>query len=128
MSDFNSTHNRAVWVDIPVVDLDRAREFYSSVLAIPVHKETFGEFTFCVLDHKDGNGGCLITRPSEVSSNAGVLVYLNVDKRIKDALSQVSKKGGSILEPIHAIGAHGFRAIIKDSEGNRIALHSRTDS
>jgi predicted enzyme related to lactoylglutathione lyase len=25
----------------------------------------------------------------------------------------------------HAIGPHGFRTVILDSEGNRIALHSR---
>ena len=28
----------------------------------------------------------------------------------------------------HAIGPHGFRALIRDSEGNRIALHSNTDA
>ena len=30
--------------------------------------------------------------------------------------------------PIHPIGPHGFRAIILDSEGNRIALHSEVDA
>jgi hypothetical protein len=29
------------------------------------------------------------------------------------------------LEPKHSIGPHGFRAIVLDSEGNRIALHSK---
>jgi predicted enzyme related to lactoylglutathione lyase len=28
------------------------------------------------------------------------------------------------LQDKHQIGPHGFRAIIVDSEGNRIALHS----
>jgi uncharacterized protein len=32
-----------------------------------------------------------------------------------------------VLNPTHAIGPHGFRAIILDSEGNRVALHSMTD-
>ena len=42
--------------------------------------------------------------------------------------AELSKKhGGSIIEPLHSIGPHGFRAIILDSEGNRIALHSRED-
>lgn len=128
MSDFNSMHNRAVWFDIPVVNLDRAREFYASVLAIPIHKETFGDISFCVLDHKEGNSGCLVTKPADISSSGGILIYLNVDKRIRDAVSQVTAHGGSVLQPIHAIGPHGFRAIIKDSEGNRLALHSTTDS
>jgi predicted enzyme related to lactoylglutathione lyase len=34
VSDFNSTHNRAVWFDIPVADLDRASAFYRGLLAI----------------------------------------------------------------------------------------------
>ena len=30
----NSENNRAVWIDMPVSDLDRAVDFYSAVLAI----------------------------------------------------------------------------------------------
>lgn len=127
MSDFNSQNNRAVWFDIPVADLDRAAAFYRAVLGIQIHKETFGSFTFCVLDHHDGNGGCLVVKPEEVSAT-GILVYLNVDGRIQHAVSQVEPLGGSVLQGTHAIGPHGFRAVVKDSEGNRIALHSNTDA
>jgi len=35
--------------------------------------------------------------------------------------------GGQIVQDIHPIGPHGFRAILIDSEGNRIALHSLTN-
>lgn len=126
MSDLNSLQNRFVWVDIPVADLDRAQQFYAAVLGIAVHKEQFGDVSFCVLDHQDGNGGCLVENAAEVSRN-GPLVYLNVDKRIQDAVAKVESNGGSIITPIHAIGPHGFRAVIIDSEGNRIALHSTVD-
>ena len=126
MSDLNSKHNRAVWIDIPVADLDRAQKFYGAVLGIKIHRESYGDVTFCVLDHHEGNGGCLVIKPQEVSA-AGILVYLNVDGRIKDAVRQVEANGGSVLEPTHSIGPHGFRAVIKDSEGNRVALHSQTD-
>jgi len=30
MSDMNSLHNRAVWFDIPVANLDRASAFYAA--------------------------------------------------------------------------------------------------
>lgn len=128
MSDFNSKHNRAVWIDIPVADLDRASKFYAAVLGIQVHQEAFEGFSFAVLDHQDGNGGCLVPRESEIASDRGILVYLNVDQRIQDAVAQVEKQGGQIVQPIHSIGPHGFRAIVIDSEGNRIALHSNTDA
>jgi uncharacterized protein len=34
MSDLNSVHNRAVWFDIPVAELERARKFYQAVRSI----------------------------------------------------------------------------------------------
>lgn len=127
MSDLNSQKNRFVWVDIAVADLDRAQRFYAAVLAITVHKEKFGDTAFCIFDHQDGNGGCLIENADEVSAK-GPLVYLNVNQRIRDAVTQVEAYGGSIITPIHAIGPHGFRAVVTDSEGNRVALHSTIDA
>ena len=81
-----------------------------------------------MLEHEDGNDGCLVEKESEVASDKGLLVYMNVDKRIRDAIAQVTKHGGEVVQEIHAIGPHGFRAIVLDSEGNRIALHSMTDA
>jgi predicted enzyme related to lactoylglutathione lyase len=128
MSNWNSTHNRVVWFDIPVADLDRAIGFYAGVLGISVTKQEFGGMALGLLEHGDGNGGCLVENRSEIAPQGGILVYLNVNNRIRDAVEQVGRLGGSVVEPTHAIGPHGFRAIIKDSEGNRIALHSTTDA
>jgi predicted enzyme related to lactoylglutathione lyase len=128
MSDFNSQHNRAVWFDIPVADLDRATAFYAEVLAIKVQKEQFGEFKFSVLDHQDGNGGCLVTKPEEISAVKGIMLYLNADGRIRDAVAKALGLGGKVIEDVHSLGPHGFRAVIQDSEGNRVALHSNTDA
>lgn len=125
MSDLNSKHNRVVWVDIPVVDLPRASAFYAAVMAVEVHQQDFGGNKFAVLDHQDGNGGCLVISPGDVS-RGGPLIYLNVDNRLGDAVAKVVPHGGSVLEPPHSIGPHGFRAVIIDSEGNRVALHSMT--
>jgi predicted enzyme related to lactoylglutathione lyase len=126
MSDFNSANNRAVWFDIPVADLDRAARFYSAVLGVRVDKETFGEFTFCIIEHQNGNGGCLVLEPTEITGG-GPLLYLNVNGRIRNAVEEVLPHGGTVIEPTHSIGPHGFRAIILDSEGNRVALHSNLD-
>ena len=128
MSDLNSTHNRAVWFDIPVADLDRAAAFYRAVLGIGVQKTQFNGFEFCVLDHDAGNGGCLVPKAQEISGAAGILLYLNVDGRIRNAVSRTAELGGKVIAVTHAIGPHGFRAIVLDSEGNRIALHSTVDA
>ena len=128
MGDFNAKKNRVVWVDIPVADLDRAAGFYEAVLGVGVFKEQFGDISFCVIEHEDGNGGCLVLKPEEVAAEQGILVYMNANGRIRDAVAKVTENGGSVLEDVHAIGPHGFRALVLDSEGNRIALHSDTDA
>jgi uncharacterized protein len=127
MTDYNSERNRAVWVDIPVADLDRSAAFYHAVLGVEILPQQFGDMRFCVIAHQEGNGGCLVIKPQEISSTGGLLVYLNVDGRIRDATAQVVPHGGKVLEPVQSIGPHGFRAVVLDSEGNRIGLHSRTD-
>jgi hypothetical protein len=127
MSDYNTQHNRAVWFDIPVIDLERAASFYRAVLAIPMHREQVRGGAFYVLAHAGGNGGCLVVSPSEVNAG-GVLLYLNVDGRIRDAVRQAEQRGGRVVEPVHPIGPHGFRAVVMDCEGNRVALHSQSEA
>jgi predicted enzyme related to lactoylglutathione lyase len=127
MSDFNSEHNRAVWFDVPVAELERAAKFYAAVLGVRVEKQEFDGSSFCVIEHKDGNGGCLVKSPDEISA-VGVMIYLNVDGRIRDAVANARSHGGGVVEDVQSIGPHGFRAIVLDSEGNRIALHSNSDS
>jgi predicted enzyme related to lactoylglutathione lyase len=124
VSDLNKQINRAVWFDIPVADLDRASAFYENVLAIKVQKETFGEFQFAVLEHDQGNGGCLVISPETITGDKGIMLYLNVNGRLEDAVGKAEKSGGKIVEPIQAMGPHGFRSVILDSEGNRVVLHS----
>jgi uncharacterized protein len=127
MSDMHSSPDRVVWFDLPVADLERASRFYAAVLGIEVSPAKVGNFTFAVLEHgPDGNGGCLIPNANEVSA-VGILVYMNVDGRVRDAVAQAQKHGGRVLKAIESIGPHGFRAIVLDSEGNRIALHSSSD-
>lgn len=117
--------DQIVWLDIPVTVLDRAIIFYSAILAGEVSKQQVEQRSFGVLPHAGTNvSGCLIPSAPEEINHSGMLVYFNVNGRLDDAIAKVTKNGGSIIEEKHAIGAHGFRAIIKDSEGNRIALHS----
>lgn len=127
MSDLNTLHNRAVWFDIPVAELKRAADFYSAVLAVKVDIFSEAGFSFAVIEHSDGNGGCLVPNPADIS-NKGVMLYLNVNGRIQDAVAKVNLHGGKVLQAVHAIGPHGFRAVVIDSEGNRVVLHSETDA
>jgi hypothetical protein len=117
--------NQVVWFDLPCVELDRAIAFYSAVLGCEIHKEEAPGFSMGVLPHQGSSvGGCLVVMNDTKPSATGILVYLNCDGRLDEAIAAVSDNGGRVLEPKHAIGPHGFRALILDSEGNRVALHS----
>jgi predicted enzyme related to lactoylglutathione lyase len=120
--------HRIVWVDIPVHDLDRAIGFYAAVLATPVTREGGPGFVFGLLAHSGSDvAGCLyLADDGNAPSQRGPLVYLNVEGRIIDAERAVVAQGGEIVKPTHSIGPHGWRAIVVDSEGNRVALHSST--
>src|SRR5436309_5634505 len=115
------------WTDVPVNDLDRAIQFYSAVLGTPVTKQSMPGMEFGLLPHANENvSGCLVKTEDNQPSEHGPLVYLSVEGRLDDAIRAVQKGGGKILKDKQPIGPYGFRAIIRDTEGNRIALHSQT--
>jgi predicted enzyme related to lactoylglutathione lyase len=121
------SQNTLCWTDIPVIDLDRAIAFYSKVLNEPTTLQKGEACAFGLLPHTGTNAsGCLVADAENKPSRTGPLIYLSVHERLDDAIRAVSENGGEVLEPKHAIGPYGFRAIIVDSEGNRIALHSET--
>jgi predicted enzyme related to lactoylglutathione lyase len=113
-----------VWFDVPVLDLDRAARFYGAVLQVEV-KRDFPDVPIAVLAHAEGEvAGCLFRANDERPGDRGPLLYFNVNGRLEDAVAAAVEQGGRVLKPPHAIGPFGHRAIVLDTEGNRIALHS----
>jgi predicted enzyme related to lactoylglutathione lyase len=122
------------WTDIPVTNLDRAIKFYSAVLGKEVKKQSEGGMEYGLLSHEEQNAsGCLCVRSdsggvdNRPSAN-GPLIYLLVEGRLNEAVEAARANGGKILRARQQIGDHGFRAVIIDSEGNRIALHTSATS
>jgi len=119
--------NAVVWVDIPVLDLDRAIAFYSAILGTQLVKADYGTFALGFLPGEPQTGdvcGCLYVADDSAPADQGPLVYLNALSRLDEAEAAIVPAGGTIMQPKHQIGPHGYRVIFKDTEGNRLALHS----
>lgn len=121
-------HNAVGWFEIPVSDMDRAKKFYESVFDIEISINEFGGFKmgWFPSDHsKSGATGSLVQHETyKTSLTDGVLIYFSC-KDVTNELSRIEAAGGEIIQPKTEIGGgHGFMALMKDSEGNRIALHS----
>jgi predicted enzyme related to lactoylglutathione lyase len=120
----NAPAHTIVWTDIPVTDLKRAIAFYSKVLGQPVKLQKESDCEMGVLPHPENVSACLTPSPENKPSRTGPLIYLSVEGRLDDAAQAAGDNGGEVLEPKKQIGPYGYRALILDSEGNRIALHS----
>ena len=114
-----------VWCDIPVIDLDRAIRFYSLVLGKTIARHDYPGMAIGILPHAGSEvGACLFLSETAQPGGHGPLIYLNTNGRLDEVLAQVEALGGQILQEKHPLGPHAHRAIIRDSEGNRVALHS----
>lgn len=125
--------NVITWFEIPVVDSQRARAFYETILDIQMHtqyiQETNEELTFFpsdpdVIQATSGRVTGVLTKSAKAKPAVeGTLIYLNATPAIQTVLDKVERAGGKILVPVMNIKA-GLIAIILDTEGNRIGLHA----
>jgi predicted enzyme related to lactoylglutathione lyase len=117
------------WFEIPVTDMVRAKKFYETVfnIAIAVHDlDGLVMGWFPSVPGKSGAMGSLVQHGMYIpSATKGPLLYFSC-KDLSIELNRVEGAGGIILQAKKAISEdHGYMALIKDTEGNRIALHSQ---
>jgi predicted enzyme related to lactoylglutathione lyase len=124
-------NNLVGWFEIPVSDMDRAIRFYESVLGIKTERHQFGPLDMAWFPwdpEGTGSGGSLVfNKENYKPSKEGILIYLTANSGdLANELGRVEKAGGKVLLPKRQISEeYGFMALLLDTEGNRIALHSR---
>ncbi|MDB5816691.1 MAG: hypothetical protein JWQ11_331 [Rhizobacter sp.] len=124
-------NNPVVWFEIYVADMPRAKAFYQSMLGVelsalgtPATSEPgFEMFAFPADMNGPGATGTLVRMPGFEPGANSVLVYFGCDDCAVVADKAVNA-GGRIQKPKMSIGPHGFIALVFDSEGNMIGLHS----
>ena len=118
---------RVVHFEIPYDDGDRARRFYRETFGWQLQEMPGMEYTL-VMSGPSGdrgpsepgfiNGGMLAR---EESAAPGPVVVIDVDN-IDATLAKIEESGGSVVVPKQPVGAMGFTAYVKDTEGNIVGL------
>lgn len=123
------TANPVSYFEIPVVDMERAIQFYERVFLTSLERENIDGNSMALFPHSEGGhgiAGALAKGDSYVPSTHGARIYFNV-KDIDATLNRVSLAGGDVVYPKTSIGDLGWVAEFKDSEGNVLALHSTNE-
>jgi len=116
--------NPVVYFEIPVIDIDRATKFYSTVFNFKfdttiIDNNEMALFPFTQED--SGISGALAKGEIYKPTKDGVLIYFNT-VNIDETLRLANANGGQILYPKTDNGI-GHVAEFEDTEGNRIALY-----
>jgi uncharacterized protein len=117
--------NPVVYFEIPVLDLNRACDFYSRVFEATFTRDVVDGYQMAFFESSEdsfGAAGALVVGDVYVPSHDGCFLYFGVDS-IDETIAKALENGGSVLYPKKTNGDLGSVAEIQDTEGNRIALH-----
>lgn len=115
------------WFEIPATDFDRAVRFYSEIYAFDMPTRDMDHIRMGFFPHEPGvgTGGAVVTGDGCIPSQSGSKLYLNGGPDLLIVLDRVEAAGGTIVLGKTQISPEiGYFAIIVDTEGNRIYLHS----
>jgi uncharacterized protein len=120
--------NALSWFEIPVEDFGRAKTFYSRVFDYEMPELQMGPNLMGILlyDQEKGIGGAIVRGEGYTPSESGSLVYINAGSNLSVVLDRIEPAGGKVVVDKTMITPDlGYFAIFLDSEGNRLALHSK---
>ena len=115
------------WFEIPATDFDRSVKFYKQVLGTQIEEtEMFGmKMGFMPTDGANVSGA-VVQGEGYTPSSDGAVIYLNGGDDLQTMLTRVEAAGGNVIVPKTQISPEiGFFAMFIDTEGNKMALHSK---
>ena len=120
--------NPVGWFEIYVQDTHRAKAFYEAVLGVELMKLDSPDpdlemWAFPMNMEAGGASGALCKMAGCPSGGMGTLVYFSCEDCGVQA-ARVETAGGTVCKPKMSIDQYGFIALVMDTEGNMIGLHS----
>lgn len=118
--------NFVSWFEIPAYNHYRSVAFYNYIYGIQMTSVELNGFAMGFFPAESGIGGAIVTGPGCVPSEIGPLLYLNGGEDLNNVLSKVNEAGGRVIMGKTFLSeSAGYFAMFIDSEGNRLALHSK---
>jgi len=118
--------NPVIWFEIYVQDTARARAFYEAVFQFKLERlnnPAIEMWSFPMAMDKVGAGGALVKMDGVPSGGSGTIVYFSCADCAVEAARAVAH-GGQVQREKMPIGEYGFIALVVDTEGTMIGLHS----
>ena len=118
--------NMLNWYEIPANDFERAVKFYETLLDITIDtREMHGMKIGFMPQQGDAVGGAIMAGPGQFPGASGVTMYFKGGRDLAAALARVEPAGGVVVMPKTLLSEqNGHIALLRDTEGNRIGLHS----
>lgn len=114
------------WFEIPAINFQQSVDFYNEIFGIEMEKNIDENYAMAFFPAEDGVGGAIVAGAGSIPSIIGPLLYLNAGEDLNTVLKRVEPAGGRIVMPKTLINEDsGYFAIFIDSEGNKLALHSK---
>ena len=120
------SNNPIGWFEIYVQDMVRARAFYDSVFVTRLERlegPDIEMWAFPMAPDRPGAPGALVKMDGFPSGGNSTIVYFTCSDCAVEA-KRASESGGRIFKDKFSIGQYGFIALVLDTEGNMIGLHS----
>lgn len=118
--------NYVTWFEIPAYNHYRAIAFFNYIFGIEMTTVELNGYFMGFFPAENGIGGAIVTGQGCVPSETGALIYLNAGPDLDIPLSKVNEAGGRVVMGKTYLGeSAGYFALFIDSEGNRLALHSK---
>ncbi len=121
--------NAVCWFEIYVDDIDRAKEFYETLLNIQLTPlsnpadQSMAMWAFPSDMNQYGSSGALVKREGVSAGGCSTIIYFSSENCANEQ-DRINAAGGKVHQTKMSIGEFGHIVLAFDTEGNMFGIHS----